>query len=104
MTALLTSDAENVVPLFWRADHEFHTTLATASHNALLARGVKEGRVAMFRPLGTSFDRMQENANDGHAEMVETVTTGDPEAAAAAAAEHIEATRRALRALAGADG
>ena len=99
MDALMTSDDENVVPRFWRADHAFHSAIAAAAGNAYLAHCVEDGRVAMFRPLGMSLNRMREAANDGHAELVETITAGQPEAAAAAAAEHIEVTRRDLHTL-----
>jgi GntR family transcriptional repressor for pyruvate dehydrogenase complex len=85
---------------FWRADIDFHTALATATRNDLLRAAVEDARIEFLRPLGHVFSTIQRNAHDGHLEMLEAIRDSDPRAAADAAREHIEITRRALHEMA----
>ena len=84
---------------FWRADIDFHTVLAASSHNDLLSRAVEDARIEFLRPIGHVFSIIQDNAHDGHLELLQAVRDQDPAAAAEAARRHIEVTRRAFHAM-----
>lgn len=92
----------DAVSEFWRADIDFHARIAAASGNGRLARAVEDARVEFIRPLGNVFSLIHENAHDGHRELLEAIRDRNAVAAAAAAAAHIEVTRRAARELTGA--
>jgi DNA-binding FadR family transcriptional regulator len=91
----------DAVSEFWRADIDFHARIAAASGNSRLVRAVEDARIEFIRPLGNVFSTIQENAHDGHREMLAAIRDRDAGAAAAAAAAHIEVTRRVARELTG---
>ncbi len=78
---------------FHRADTDFHVAVARAARNGLIERAVADARARMFLPVGGVFSRLREGADDLHDAIAAAIEAGDGEAAAAAMAAHIEATR-----------
>lgn len=85
---------------FIELDNRFHLAIAAASHNHYLASAVETVRITMHRPVGTIFMTTSDDANYQHREIAEAIAAGEPDEAARAMADHIEATRETtLKAL-----
>jgi DNA-binding FadR family transcriptional regulator len=93
------------VELFNRGDDEFHLGIATASHNQFLVAAVHEARRLQRQSStiglhGTVGGHAAE-AIDEHTAIYQAIRDGDPEAAAQAAAVHLDKTledyRREIR-------
>lgn len=82
--------------LFDRGDDDFHLGIATASHNAFLVASVREARrlqrqssiIGLHGKIGGHADE----AMAEHAAIYRAIRDGDPDAAASAAAVHIDNT------------
>jgi GntR family transcriptional regulator, transcriptional repressor for pyruvate dehydrogenase complex len=82
--------------LFDRGDDEFHLGIAAASHNQFLVAAVREARRLQHQSStiglrGTVGGHAAE-AIDEHAAIYQAIRDGDPEAAAQAAAVHLDNT------------
>ncbi|HEY3478771.1 MAG TPA: FCD domain-containing protein, partial [Streptomyces sp.] len=82
--------------LFDRGDEEFHLGIAAASHNQFLLAAVREARRLQRQSStigrhGTIGGHAAE-AIGAHAAIYEAIRDGDPEAAAEAAAVHLDNT------------
>jgi GntR family transcriptional regulator, transcriptional repressor for pyruvate dehydrogenase complex len=83
---------------FRLADSQFHDTLARAAGNARLRNAIESARAELFgtHDLLTFTNPIAESVRD-HLAIYQAVLERDPEAAAAAAREHIENARAQLR-------
>jgi len=82
--------------LFSRGDDDFHHSIAAASHNPFLVAAVREARRLLMQSAviglrGTLGGHAAE-AVEEHAAIYQAIRDGDPEAAAAAAAVHVDRT------------
>jgi FMN reductase len=89
------------VARFHAADDEFHRAVAGAARSPLIERAVSEARQEMFQPVGAVFPRLRRRAGDLHEAIADAIIAGDADAAAAAMAAHIEATRQDIEATLG---
>lgn len=82
--------------LFNEGDDDFHTAVAAASHNMFLQVGVREARRLQAQSsiigLHGSVGGHAAKAVEEHEAIYEAIRAGDPEAAAQAAATHIDNT------------
>ncbi|MFB6725775.1 FadR/GntR family transcriptional regulator [Kribbella sp. NPDC056345] len=82
--------------LFDRGDDEFHLGIATASHNPFLLASLREVRRLQHQSstivLRGTVGGHAEEAIEEHAAIYRAIRDGDPEAAAAAAAVHVDKT------------
>ncbi|MFG1948705.1 FadR/GntR family transcriptional regulator [Nonomuraea sp. NPDC048826] len=82
--------------LFHEGDDAFHTAVAAASHNMFLQVGVREARRLQAQSsiigLHGSVGGHAAKAVEEHEAIYEAIRAGDPEAAAQAAATHIDNT------------
>ena len=82
--------------LFDRGDDDFHLGIATASHNTFLVASVREARRLQRQSsiigLHGSLGGHAEEAVAEHAAICQAIRDGDPDAAAHAAAVHIDNT------------
>ncbi|MEV4101745.1 FCD domain-containing protein [Nonomuraea sp. NPDC049649] len=82
--------------LFNEGDDSFHTAVAAASHNMFLQVGVREARRLQAQSsiigLHGSVGGHAAKAVEEHEAIYEAIRAGDPEAAAQAAATHIDNT------------
>jgi DNA-binding FadR family transcriptional regulator len=82
--------------LFSDGDQDFHAGVATASHNTFLAATVQEARRLQFQSHvignGGVLGPRTEKAVEEHDAIYLAIRAGDPEAAALAAAAHIDNT------------
>lgn len=82
--------------LFNEGDDSFHTAVAAASHNMFLQVGVREARRLQAQSsiigLHGSVGGHAAKAVEEHEAIYEAIRAGDPEAAAEAAATHIDNT------------
>ena len=82
--------------LFDRGDDEFHLAIAIASHNQFLVAGVREARRLQRQSniigLAGAAGNHAAEAVQEHAAIYQAIRGGDPEAAAAAAAAHVDRT------------
>lgn len=99
--AARASPTPAAVGRFHRADTDFHLGVARASRNRLLERAVADARTRQFLPVGAVFSQLRERADDLHQAIAEAIELGDGDAAAAAMAAHIEATRTDIGAVLG---
>jgi GntR family transcriptional regulator, transcriptional repressor for pyruvate dehydrogenase complex len=91
--------------LFDRGDDEFHLGIAAASHNQFLVASVREARRLQHQSstigLHGTVGGHAEEAIEEHAAIYRAIRDGDPEAAAQAAAVHLDQTledyRREIR-------
>ena len=82
--------------LFDRGDDDFHLGIATASHNPFLVAAVREARrlqhqssaIGLHGTVGGHADEALEE----HAAIYQAIRDGDPDAAARAAAVHLDNT------------
>ncbi|WP_312878104.1 FCD domain-containing protein [Lentzea indica] len=82
--------------MFDRGDDDFHLAIAAASHNQFLVAAVREARrlqrqsniIGMNGAVGSN----AAEAVEEHAAIYQAIRGGDPEAAAAAAAVHVDRT------------
>jgi hypothetical protein len=84
------------------ADNAFHRLIARASTNIYLQSAVETVRAQMFLPIGAVFERLEDNANDYHEEIVAAIRAKDGDAAEDAMRRHILSTRDRLHASSGA--
>jgi GntR family transcriptional regulator, transcriptional repressor for pyruvate dehydrogenase complex len=82
--------------LFDQGDDAFHLAVAAASHNQFLVAAVREGRrlqrqSSIIGRHGAVGDRAPE-AVEEHVAIYQAIRDGDPDAAAAAAAVHVDKT------------
>ena len=90
---------------FREADGRFHAALARASRSSRLEEHSRSARAELFMPTDNApFEQRLEVTREQHARILDAVAAGNADAAAAAAAEHIEETRRQLRRLVAVDG
>jgi len=82
--------------LFQRGDEDFHLGIAAASHNQFLVTAVREARRLQRQSstigLPGSVGGHAAEAVDEHAAIYQAICAGDPEAAAQAAAVHLDNT------------
>jgi DNA-binding FadR family transcriptional regulator len=82
--------------LFDRGDDEFHLAVAAASHNQFLVAAVREARRLQRQSniigLNGAVGEHAAEAVEEHAAIYQAIRRGDPEAAAAAAAVHVDRT------------
>jgi GntR family transcriptional repressor for pyruvate dehydrogenase complex len=82
--------------LFDRGDDDFHAGVAAASHNAFLQAAVREARRLQHQSsiigLQGAVGGHAEEAVEEHAAIYRAIRDGDPDAAARAAAVHIDNT------------
>lgn len=82
--------------LFDRGDDDFHMSIAAASHNPFLVEAVREARRLQHQSstigLHGSVGGHAEEAVAEHAAIFHAIRVGDPEAAAEAAAVHLDNT------------
>jgi DNA-binding FadR family transcriptional regulator len=82
--------------LFDRGDEDFHLGIATASHNPFLVAAVREARRLQRQSsmigLQGSVGGHADEAIEEHAAIYRAIRNGDPEAAARAAALHLDNT------------
>ncbi|HEX5404437.1 MAG TPA: FadR/GntR family transcriptional regulator [Pseudonocardiaceae bacterium] len=82
--------------LFDRGDDDFHLGIAVASHNPLLVTAVREARRLQHQSstigLHGTVGGHAEGAVDEHAAIYQAIRDADPEAAALAAALHLDNT------------
>lgn len=81
------------------ADVAFHAGVATACRNGRLAVAVERARGELFEPADTLWEEGRAESLRDHTRIFEAIEARDPDLAAEAMAEHIEHTRRELRAL-----
>ncbi|MGV0814809.1 FCD domain-containing protein [Mycolicibacterium boenickei] len=81
---------------FQTLDSAFHLGIAQAAQNARLLDAVADARRRMWLPVGAIFGRLEPNANDYHAAILEAIENRDPERAAAEMAAHIDDTRHTV--------
>ncbi|MER5624319.1 FCD domain-containing protein [Streptosporangium sp. NPDC002544] len=81
---------------FQLLDSAFHLGIARATGNEQLVRSVELARSAMWLPVGAIFGRIEDNANDHHADILEAIRIKDPDLAAATMAAHIDETRHTI--------
>lgn len=99
-----TPEARTHIPniaSFVADDNAFHLTIARASRNPYLLSAVETARAEMFLPIGAVFDRLEDNANDFHEEIVEAIRRQDGDAAEDAMGRHILSTRDRVHAFIG---
>jgi DNA-binding FadR family transcriptional regulator len=82
-------------------DNAFHLLIARASRNPHLLAAVETARAEMFLPIGAVFDRLEDNANDFHREIVDAIGRKDADAAEDAMRRHIMSTRERVQAFIG---
>lgn len=84
------------VTLFNRGDDDFHLGIATASHNPFLVEAVREARRLQRQSstigFGGTVGGHAAEAVKEHAVIYQAIRGGDPEAAAMAAAVHLDQT------------
>ncbi|MBP2451649.1 FadR/GntR family transcriptional regulator [Mycolicibacterium lutetiense] len=81
---------------FQTLDSAFHLGIAQAAQNDRLLEAVLDARRRMWLPVGAIFGRLEPNANDYHAAILEAIANRDPDLAAAQMAAHIDDTRRTV--------
>lgn len=101
MQAVFDEGRMEAVAEFWQADVAFHRAIAQSTHNSSLSDAIEDARIQFLSPLGRVFTEVQEQAHDGHREILAAIEAGDTLAAAAAARDHIELTRSIVHQLAG---
>jgi DNA-binding FadR family transcriptional regulator len=89
------------VSYFTADDNAFHLLIARASRNPHLQAAVETARAQMFLPIGAVFERLEDNANDFHEEIVNAIRDRDGEAAEDAMRRHILSTRDRVHAFIG---
>lgn len=77
-------------------DSAFHLGIARATGNDQLVRSVELARTTMWLPVGAIFGRIEDNANDLHAEILNAIRAKDADQAASAMADHINETRHTI--------
>jgi len=105
--ATATSEARTHMPniaSFVADDNAFHLSIARASRNPHLLAAVETARAEMFLPIGAVFDRLEDNANDFHTEIVDAIRRRDSDAAEDAMRRHILSTRDRVHAFIGRHG
>jgi len=81
---------------FQALDSAFHLGIAEAAANEQLLAAVAQARSRMWLPVGTIFGRIEDNANDHHAEILTAIRNKDGELAAVTMAAHINETRHTI--------
>lgn len=81
---------------FMVLDSAFHLGIARATGNDQLVRSVELARTTMWLPVGAIFGRIEDNANDLHAEILNAIRAKDADQAASAMADHINETRHTI--------
>ncbi|MDZ4735979.1 MAG: FadR/GntR family transcriptional regulator [Rhodospirillaceae bacterium] len=94
------SHVPNIAP-FVADDNAFHLLIARASRNTYLQAAVETARAHMFLPIGAVFERLEDNANDFHEEIIRAIRSKDGEAAEDAMRRHILSTRDRVHAFIG---
>jgi DNA-binding FadR family transcriptional regulator len=94
------SHVPNIAP-FVADDNAFHLLIARASKNVYLQSAVEMARAQMFLPIGAVFERLEDNANDYHEEIVAAIRAKDGDAAEDAMRRHILSTRDRVQAFIG---
>jgi DNA-binding GntR family transcriptional regulator len=91
------SERARLTTRFLELDNRFHLAIAAASHNHYLAEAVETARINMQKPVGGVFARTYGDVHSQHQEIAEAIAGSDPETAARAMADHVEATRTAAK-------
>jgi DNA-binding FadR family transcriptional regulator len=81
------------------ADVAFHAAVGIASGNERIAAAVERARGELFEPADELWKRGRIESLADHRQILAAIAGRDPDAAAAAMTDHIERTRRELRAL-----
>ena len=102
MTELTASNALEPTPAgtarFLALDSDFHTAIATAARSPQLAEAMAQGRLNMFRPVGQIFNRLEDNADHLHEDVIDAIEAKDGELARVLMRRHIEGTRATVEA------
>ena len=85
-------DDPSVVAHFQALDHDFHLQIAAASKNPWFVEATATSRIEMFRPVGGVFRRIEEQANELHAQILDAVVAQDAPQASEWMARHVEHT------------
>lgn len=93
MAASLKEQTPHNVLEFETHDAAFHLLVAEASRNQLLRDAVQSTRRKVWAPVGNIFWRLEENAHDRHADIVDAIAAKDPTRAEESMRQHIEDTR-----------
>jgi len=93
------SQAMATVSQFMAVDSEFHLGIARAARNGYFLAAIEEARAAMFLPIGAVFRRLEDNANAYHEAIFAALEAGDADAAEAAMAAHLRASRGDIEGL-----
>jgi GntR family transcriptional repressor for pyruvate dehydrogenase complex len=102
MGELTASNASEPTPSgtarFLALDSDFHTAIATAARSPQLAEAMAQGRLNMFRPVGGIFNRLEDNADHLHEDVIDAIEAKDGELARVLMRRHIEGTRATVEA------
>ncbi len=97
MTGLRATNDSDPTPAaaarFLSLESDFHTAIAEAARSPQLAAAMVEGRVSMFRPVAAIFNRLEDNVDHLHAEMIDAIESQDGALANSLMRRHIEGTR-----------
>lgn len=102
MSDLTASNASDPNPAgtakFLRVDSDFHTAIGEAARSPQLAEAMRQGRLNMFRPVGGIFNRLEDNADHLHGDIIDAIEAKDGELARSLMRQHIEGTRTSVEA------
>jgi GntR family transcriptional regulator, transcriptional repressor for pyruvate dehydrogenase complex len=101
MEKILAAHLENPaissnVPRFLALDSQFHSEIARISGNPFIIEAVERGLAARYAPFGAVLRRLTPRANDGHAELVDAIASGDCGRAEKVMHGHVVAARTNL--------
>lgn len=97
-TAAARTNPDNV-PLFIAADAEFHLAVARAARHPLFEDAVERALARRYLPFGTVFVALHDDANHGHAEILDAIEAGDENRADRLMAAHVQRNYRTARRL-----
>lgn len=86
----------NDIPLFRKADSDFHLAVAAAARNPYVEDAIEGARDAVFLLIGHDYPILLASTLEGHRRVLEAIRERDPERAARAMAEHIDESAREL--------
>jgi GntR family transcriptional regulator, transcriptional repressor for pyruvate dehydrogenase complex len=81
---------------FRAADNAFHLAVADAARNRFMRAAIEEVRAMTWIPLGRPGPNSFASAHEHHAQILQAIEDGDPEAAELAAVTHIRQAQRDL--------
>ena len=84
------------IPLFRKADSDFHLAVASAAQNPYVEEAIEGARDAVFLLIGHEYPILLGSTLEAHSKVFRAIRGRDPEAAAHAMAVHIEESTREL--------